>query len=522
MPKPKNMSVPEPAIPMAIVLLAALLRLPLLGIKPPHFDEGVNGFFVDQITRTGFYHYDPANFHGPMHMYVLFLFQTLFGRHIWALRLPEVIVSLATVWLVTRFDRFLDRRACWFAALAMAVSPAMVFYSRYAIHESWLVFFLVLLVWGAAGLWVSGERKYLWAVGLSLAGMLLTKETYCIHVACFLLAAGCVWLLEKVSPPTFSPLAKQRWTGADMGAVLAVSTFAVVFFYSGGFLDRSSLKGIWQTYAIWGQRGSQGAGQEKDWWYWLWLMKRYEQPALLGMVCCPVALLPKQNRLLRFLSIYGVGTWLAYSLVPYKTPWCIVSLLWPFYFALGAVLADLTTRYGKAVSIVAAVACVLVSGALSVRLNFLSKPGSMELHATDEKEPYVYVQTYREIEKLTGPVFQLTGLDPRNHQMSGLFILSSYHPLAWVFGDFPHVAFYDEDKMPEEADADFLLVEEDRVEDTEKTLKGSYFTDSLHLRDAMPDSKLYLSFGKFSRIFPGRAPDFSPSDRPSSPESSAR
>ena len=60
-------------------------------MKPPHFDEGINGWFVDQMMKNGFYSYDPTNYHGPLHFYVLFLSQTLFGRHIWALRLPVVL-----------------------------------------------------------------------------------------------------------------------------------------------------------------------------------------------------------------------------------------------------------------------------------------------------------------------------------------------------------------------------------------------------------------------------------------------
>ncbi len=54
-------------IPWLIIGLAALLRFFLLGIKPPHFDEGINGWFVDQMMKTGFYKYDPTNYHGPLH-----------------------------------------------------------------------------------------------------------------------------------------------------------------------------------------------------------------------------------------------------------------------------------------------------------------------------------------------------------------------------------------------------------------------------------------------------------------------
>src|SRR6476620_3992942 len=80
--------------PWLIIGLAAFLRFFLLGIKPPHFDEGINGWFVDQVVKNGFYKYDPTNYHGPVHFYVLLLFECLFGRNVWALRLPIVLVSI--------------------------------------------------------------------------------------------------------------------------------------------------------------------------------------------------------------------------------------------------------------------------------------------------------------------------------------------------------------------------------------------------------------------------------------------
>src|SRR6266404_6411152 len=54
-------------VPWMIIGLAAFLRFFLLGIKPPHFDEGINGWFVDQVIKNGFYRYDPTNYHGPLH-----------------------------------------------------------------------------------------------------------------------------------------------------------------------------------------------------------------------------------------------------------------------------------------------------------------------------------------------------------------------------------------------------------------------------------------------------------------------
>src|SRR5205823_11898320 len=107
-------------IPWAILGLAVFLRFFLLGIKPPHFDEGINGWFVDQVMHNGFYRYDSTNYHGPLHFYVLLLFESLFGRNLWALRLPVVLVSIACVWLELKFVPIAGRAASRLSALAMS------------------------------------------------------------------------------------------------------------------------------------------------------------------------------------------------------------------------------------------------------------------------------------------------------------------------------------------------------------------------------------------------------------------
>src|SRR5947199_4400156 len=142
--------------PWIIVGLGAVLRFFLLGIKPPHFDEGINGWFVDQVMKNGFYRYDPTNYHGPLHFYVLLLSQSLFGRNLWALRLPVVLVSIGCVWLTLKFEPLVGRTVSRIAALAIAISAGFVFYGRYAIHEVWLQFFSTMFILGLLSLWRSG------------------------------------------------------------------------------------------------------------------------------------------------------------------------------------------------------------------------------------------------------------------------------------------------------------------------------------------------------------------------------
>jgi len=533
----KNMTSKSRWIPCLIVALTAVFRLIFLAIKPPHFDEGVNGWFIDQMAHTGYYHYDPANYHGPLHFYILFVFQLLFGRNLWAIRLPIVIISTLTVYLVTLFDRFLDRRTCWIAAIAMAVSPGFEFYGRYAIHESEFVLFLMLFVWGAAGVRKFGTVQYLWAAAMGITGMVLTKETYIIHFVAFALAVPSLLILEKFSPSSgvVSP-AKDTYSLRQLCIVGAVSYGLIIFFYSGNFLDFSGLHGMISTFSEWVKTGKKGNGHEKTEYdfvlatlphtvigkttllgkksltlnyYWFALMARYEWPVLLAIVFSPLYAWRKNNRFIRYLAIYGWGALAAYTLVNYKTPWCIITIAWPFFFVFGDCMKDLLDKINK--PFVVSLITILLTSLLawSVRLNFF--------HYVDEDEPYVYVQTFNDVNKLTVPLFKLVAEDPANYNLKGSILLSSYHPLPWLLGDFTNLGWYDEDdSKPDDMDADFLVVDDSRVEDVEKTLKQDYFTEEFHLRASMDPAKLYLNAKKFSGIFPNRKADFTP-QKPAQP-----
>src|SRR5256885_10995701 len=167
-----------------ILGLAAALRILFLGIKPPHFDEGINGWFVDQMVKEGFYRYDPTNYHGPLHFYILFLSQTLFGRNLYALRLPVFLASLGAVWLALKYDRAIPRSIARIAALAMALSPGFVFYGRYSIHEAWLLLFSMMFIFGLLGLWREGKLNFFFFSGMGVTGMVLTQKSILIIIGC--------------------------------------------------------------------------------------------------------------------------------------------------------------------------------------------------------------------------------------------------------------------------------------------------------------------------------------------------
>jgi len=284
------------------------------------------------------------------------------------------------------------------------------------------------------------------------------------------------------------------------GAAMFVG--CVVFFYSGTFMDMPGLKGLYTAFAAWAQTGKVGNGHEKPWFYWLKLFGWYEWAACVGLLVAVLTVLPRTPRFIRGLAIYGCGTLVAYSIIHYKTPWCIVSLTWPFLLLFGYGVDFALRKRGSAVGVLAGT--TLVANCCDmVALNFY--------RYADASEPYVYVQTFPEVNLLMKPLDELVALNPGNHAIAGNIIMESYHPLPWLLGDFPNVGYYDDESSPDKFDADFLMVDQSRVEEIEEKLHQSYFTAVFRLRDAEDPSKLYLNVKTFQGIFPGRKPDFVPS-----------
>jgi hypothetical protein len=208
-----------------------------------------------------------------------------------------------------------------------------------------------------------------------------------------------------------------------------------------------------------------------------------------------------KNSVLRAIAIYAIGTLTLYSLVPYKTPWCIISIVWPFLFLFGAAAVSVPDTYRPIRNVVVTAALCLSLG-WSIWLNYF--------HYTDDDEPYVYVQTKNDIYELTRPLLALAHRNPIYYHVVGHMIRTSAYPFPWILGDFDRIGYYEHDKLPDKVDADFLLVQEDRIGAVEKLLHESYYTMPLTIRAFQDTSKLYLNAKTFREFFPNRSPDFHP------------
>ena len=99
------------------------------------------------------------------------------------------------------------------------------------------------------------------------------------------------------------------------------------------------------------------------------------------------------------------------------------------------------------------------------------------------------------------PVMRLVR-NPLNYRMVGHFIRTSTYPFPWLLGDFPNIGYYEKNNSPGKFDADFLVVQEDRIAEVEKKLHESYFTEPMTIRPYQDTSKLYLNARTFRKFFP--------------------
>src|SRR5438876_9820794 len=139
------------ALAVLLAIAGALaLRVPKLDTRPLHNDDAVNAVKVSELWQQGRYAYDPDEHHGPTLHYATLPFLWLSGARNSddlddaTLRLAPVVFGVGLILLLPLLANGLGCQAVVWAAMFTAISPAMVFYSRYLIDEMPLAFFTAL------------------------------------------------------------------------------------------------------------------------------------------------------------------------------------------------------------------------------------------------------------------------------------------------------------------------------------------------------------------------------------------
>ncbi len=481
----------------SILLMSFILCFTLISLKPPHPDEGGNGFFVNQMWDNGFYIYDPQNYHGPLLFYLFQISEKIFGFGIGSFRIVTALFSTLSVWLILRNRELLGRYTVFFGAAALALSPGMIFFGRSAIHESAFVFFQILLVTGLVKTKAHAERESVTWSFAGLLGCILLKETFVILIFSLLLA----WFWSDLSPATLRrtghkvelpPALSLEVIGNSF--LLKISFVCIVIWFilfTGFFHHRQGATDFFTALMPWLKTGVGGSGHDKPFMYWLSLLGRYEWAAAAGVIGACAGLIGRSWKM-RFFSALAVVNLLVYSFISYKTPWCIISILWPFVIVYGLWIELILTKkrngmvYWFSWCLPAVIA--VQSAAAAVNLNFM--------RYTDPSEPYVYVQTKKDLKDIEDIIRKKIESSPGSQNMSVQINLSDAWPLPWLFSRFPNIGFGDyRHAFNEKADVIFTEVTHE-----DKDAEGQYLRRVIDLRDARAPIAVYLKKTFFQGI----------------------
>nr|BBH95552.1 hypothetical protein KTA_37510 [Thermogemmatispora argillosa] len=174
-----------------VLVVAAVLRFWDLGARPLHHDESLHAYFSLQLMLNILsYHYDPL-LHGPFQFHAMALVYKLAqlvgvpdqGVNTTTVRLLAATLGTVLVGLPYLLRRSLGRVAAWLATVLLAVSPSLVYYSRFAREDIYMACFTLLLVVGLVR--YVQERKLGWL----LVGVLGLGLSYATKEATFLTLA---------------------------------------------------------------------------------------------------------------------------------------------------------------------------------------------------------------------------------------------------------------------------------------------------------------------------------------------
>jgi uncharacterized protein (TIGR03663 family) len=453
---------------LALLLLLGLgLRAPRLDLRPMHNDEGTGAIKFRQLYVENNYKYDPNEYHGPTLAYATLPAAWVQGGGDFnefneaTYRSVTVAFGLGLILLLPLLGPEFGRAEMLWAAALTALSPAMVFYSRYYIHEMLLVFFTA---WTFISFWRyanSGRAAWALAGGIGLGLMWATKETFVLAVAAMALAAGTCAIWGDAMP--------RRWKSSHLVvAVLAAGGVGALFFSS--FLTNASgpLHAL-QTYVPWLHRARGAAAHVHPWSFYfhrlLWFHVRGGPVWSEGFVAV-LALagfagaLRGQSLLGRLIAFYTFWLMLIYTLIPYKTPWCLLG----FYHGmilLAGMGAALLWRAAHPSWLKVAAAVVLAAGMGD--LGWQSWRGNFGVDAKDlpycdsPGNPYVYSQTLPDAMRLVGMVGDLARVSPQGtNTVMEVMSPESYWPLPWYLRRFPNVGYWE--KIPDQPPAPIMIV----------------------------------------------------------------
>ena len=430
-----------------VVAAGVFLRFDDLGARPFHADEATGARITAQRMEEGGSRFDPAHYHGPLLGTLAIPLCEMRGESSWremsksTLRaLPALAGSLLVLVPLLWRRRFGDAPMLLSAAM-LATSPLLVYYSRMFIHETLLVLFGMLAL-------LSLTKIPRWGVpGFLIGLMFATKESFAISIIAWAGAGLLVAMENRKSLDRATLLGAWREYRMPVAVSLIAFTATAAGFYTDGFTRPQGAIDAIRTFFVY----ETVAGHDKGFGYYLQLLTIprksagvwwFETPVLLlallayGSTFRSSSAVAKWRPVIHFLAYAAAGHFVIYSLIAYKTPW-LACLPWAHVCLLAGfgIVGFSTLRTPLKLAL-----ALLVSGCLFTQFR-LSRQATGRF-ASDDRNPYAYVPTRNDVERLEAWLARLRAAGPVGALEPAAVIGSDYWPLPWYLRGFEKIGYW--------------------------------------------------------------------------------
>jgi uncharacterized protein (TIGR03663 family) len=502
---------------VAIVVLALAaglaLRLARLDVRPMHHDEANQALKFGRLLEDGVYRYDAHDHHGPTLYYLSLPAAWVRGQTTLAtldertLRGVVALFGAATI-LLPLLVPGIGGTAVATSACLLALSPAVVFYSRMFIHETLFACFALAFVIAIGHVAALGGLTWATLAGVAAGLAVATKETSAIVLPAALVACAISW--GSIRSKSGSPLPAPRWRAAALLSVAVAAAVAAVF-YSSFFAAPAGVLDPLRAVGTYFDRGTDPASHAHPWHYYVGLIAYSSSGGLrwsegLALVLAFVGAVtawgpPDRAFWARYLTAYVAIVGTIFSAIPYKTPWNLL----PFYVGL-LVLAGIGFSRLLDGTASRAVRVALVAGLViaSCQLGWQSWRAAVT-YASDPRNPYVYAQTVPDAVRMATRIRELASVHPDGAGMQVSVIAPPYEqwPLPWYLRAMPHVGYWTAPGDALALRAPVIVSSMDHMGAVDDALAHRYVSGYYGLRPEVLLA-LYVERGLWDRFLAGR------------------
>ena len=432
----------------AIFLLAVFIRVYRLEEKPMHVDEAVHAIKFGYLLENNYYRYDPVEYHGPTLNYFSLIPAWILGEKNIAevtettLRIIPVFSGLMFI-LLLFFLKDIGKDFLLTALIFTGFSSLIVFYNRYYIQESLLVSFSFSGMIAYYSFHKTNKVYWLITSAVLFGLTFASKET---SIITFLGIALSVFILKMMNKTKRSSLSV-NWKNV----ILFVLTFTLTafLFFTSFFSNPSGALDSILTFANYFGKAANNTEHIQPFYYYFSLVSFRtvdgvffsELLILVFFIFGLIRAFSKTNTnssgisFVRFISILTVIMIFIYSVIPYKTPWTMMSF-WQGMILIAAFgFAELRKFIPKANWYLL---LSFVGAFMFVQSYYISI-----VYSSNPQNPFVYSHAGEDVKTIEPFLTKVTAVQTGNFN-TPIYVAatkSDYWPLPWYLRKFNNTSW---------------------------------------------------------------------------------